>query len=165
MTWARDHLRIFWKGEEAEGLLFYGLRRRRHPTVPQFPTSWAARTQVNSFLLHGDGWEVVLWEVWTPGWLLQEKLDSLVSECFEALHAAGSVVTWMGVEGGFVDPPHLFDPEHMAESVVVAWSASTGRVGRLLLDAPLRFLGAADLEALRESSAGLASSNGPPLVS
>jgi hypothetical protein len=62
-------------------------------------------------------------EVWVDG----------IRKLLRAYITLGARVAWCGLEGAFVEPPHLFEPVHMSGGV---WAAMT-EGGRFYLHAEL----------------------------
>ncbi len=157
---AREVLSVFWEGEEVPGLTFYGLRAPTSDALPEFPADeWDGRADCRSWRLHGEAWEVVVWTVRVDRWPGRDEFGFLTERTMHALREAGCVVSWVGREGFFTDPPGLFLPESMSQGVLAALSGATGFRTALDLDQPLRFLLDDELLELREASHGLASAS------
>lgn len=154
---AQEVLRVFWEGEEVPGLTFYGLRRRGHSDTPVFPAdAWDSLADHRRSHLHGDLWEVIVWDVRVARWPSAEKFHQVVRQTLEALLVGSCSVAWVGREGFFVDPPDLFLPEFMSEGVLAALSRETGFRIAVALDEPMQFLLDDELQELREAGGGLA---------
>lgn len=155
---ARDSLVVVVDGEEIPGLIFYGLAApgSRRPGV--FPSSrWRSAPPVVEFLLHGEAWEVVAWELPVIIWPLGDEFVDAVRSTLDALIRQGCRVAWAGAEGvPFCDPPQLFDPACMAGGVL-AWMTDDGAFGcPLHPDLPIASADAECLYMLRNHSRGLA---------
>jgi len=153
----REILTIFSGGEEVSGLLFYGLRQRGRPTSAIFPSkAWPPNTRVSDFMLYGNNWEVLMWEVEVSEWPRSGQWTNALQETFSTLLQDGAVVSWIGIEGYFCDPPDLFRPECMSRGVLAAMTADGSMIGQIHPDQPLARLSDADLEYLRSAAKGLA---------
>ena len=156
---AREVLTVFWDGEETPGLTFYGLRARGESELPEFPLHDWKNAECLSWRLHGEAWEVAVWVVRVDRWPAPDRFRSLSHLTMEALLEAGCVVSWVGREGFFIDPPDLFLPESMSKGVLSALSRATGFRTALELDQPMRSLLDDELLELREASGGLAAAS------
>lgn len=83
---------------------------------------------VKLFRLHGEGWEVVLWEIRVSRWPVGPQWERTQATLFDAMISRGADVAWIGDGFRFSDPPWLFDPEYMSGGVL-AWRASNGQQG------------------------------------
>lgn len=153
---ARQQLVIFASGEEVTGAIFYGLFHPGGHGAAQFPGVWGMERPTNRFLLEGDGWEVLMWEVAIDPWPPQSEWSSSVQVTLSALTRAGARVAWLGGEGFvFSDPPTLFDPVHMTRAVLT-WLTDDGATGgEVDLDEPVRPVDDDVLRRLRAYSHGL----------
>ena len=114
----RDAIGIFWDGEEVDGALFYGLWAGERRPSPSFPLGlWPPTTEVRSRRLWGDGWTVWMWELRIRVWPTANEWQTVVNRSLEEVVSSGAGVSWCAVEGCFVDPPALFDPDAMSEGV------------------------------------------------
>ncbi len=157
---AREILRVFWEGEEVAGLTFYGIRTREQEDIPRFPAvKWDSLVDCRQSFLHGERWEVIVWDVKVTRWPSPGRFKEALRLTLEALLRGGCSVSWIGLEGFFVDPPDLFLPEFMSGSVLAAISEGTGLRLAVELDEPLQFLRDDELLELRQASKGLALSS------
>lgn len=158
----RDSLTIFVDGDEVPGLIAYGLRTPRTGPLPEFPSSaWIAKPEPTPFALHGDTWEVLMWEVPIIIWPTGPTFQEAVRGTLEALIGSGCRVAWIGAEGlPFCDPPGLFDPECMSGGVL-AWITDNGKFQCPLdPDDVLAPVTDDELLVLREHARGLADASG-----
>lgn len=155
---ARDALRIIVDGDEIPGVIAYGVRpARRHP-FPEFPRGvWIADPEVAPFTLHGENWEVLMWEIPVVIWPTASEMDASVRATLSSLIETGCRVAWIGAEGlPFCDPPQLFDTGCMSGSVL-AWMTDAG-TSNCWLDPEAPIAPATDdvLLSLRRHARGLA---------
>lgn len=61
-----------------------------------------------------------MWDARVARWPSAEEWATVVLTTLQALRSAGATVAWFGLEGFFVDPPLLFDPNVMSGGV---WAA------------------------------------------
>ncbi len=108
--------------------------------------------------MHGDNWQVVIWDVKIDRWPKPEYFAKYVKKTLKALQEANCVVAWLGLDGFFVDPPSLFLPQYMSGGILAALSEH-GFEMPFALDKPLVSLSDEALLSLRDASKGLASSN------
>jgi hypothetical protein len=154
---AKDGLVIIADGELRPGLIAYGLRKPS-PHIPHFPHDvWPARTDPHAFVLRGEGWQVVAWEIPVDVWPTADKWRAIVRATLRALITAGSAVAWMGPEGYFCDPPSLLTPQCMSGGVVASLTAQGEFKCPLDPRGPYKALTDTELLQLRSSSGGLAS--------
>jgi hypothetical protein len=155
---AREVLQVVWKGEFAPGVIAYGLRESETNLQPVFPFHlWPSEIDVGDWLLHGERWEILMWEIQVDRWPDPRAWKGVVKETLGRLIEAKAVVAWLGSEGGpFADPPDLFMPEHMTGGVLAALTDSGDFLCPLDLDAPLRRLPDSEMLTLRLASRGLA---------
>lgn len=157
---AREILTIVADGEFRSGVIAYGLRRTGTSKKASFPSqSWPQEIEVAENVLHGDNWEVVRWDIQVDQWPQREDWKDVVEETLASLIEAGAVVAWLGQEGFFVDPPDLFNPEHMTGAVLAAMTDSGEFLCPIDPEKPLRSLSDSELMELRSASRGLADAN------
>lgn len=119
----RENLGIFWEGAETQGCLLYGYCPIQIGSPPQFPSAiWPPGTCADTRRLFGDGWIVWMWEIKADSWPAASDWITVVRATLETMIAVGALVAWGGLEGMFVDPPALFDPDQMGGGV---WAALT----------------------------------------
>jgi hypothetical protein len=120
-------LGIFWHGEEVDGLLLYAFWPGLPEIEPLFPKGiWPPGIEVQRGRLSGEGWTVLMWDVRISQWPLKEQWGPLLEETLTSLCRMGAIVAWCGLEGHFADPPSLFDPEEMSESVYAYYIPQVG---------------------------------------
>ena len=120
-------LGIFWHGEEVDGLILYAFWPGLTETAPPFPKAgWIPGIEVKRGRLTGEGWTVFVWDVHVCQWPPKEQWGFLLEETLKALCRTGAVVAWCGLEGRFVDPPSLFDPEEMSGGVYAFYIPQVG---------------------------------------
>lgn len=154
---AREVLTIVWQGEFHPGVIAYGLRRQDSTSNPLFPSgAWPVGTEVEEFRLTGDAWEVVRWDILVVKWPNPANWPDVIRQTLSSLLQSEAVVAWLGQEGGFCDPPYLFDPECMTGAVFAALTSDIF-LCPLDPDEPLRSLSDQELAQLRMASGGLAS--------
>ena len=120
---AREQLTIIWNGEEVPGLMIYGLFHPGLDEAAAFPEDrsvWGV--DVGRYVLTGNRWRVVFWNVAVAGWPSGDMWTGAVRGTLEAIVNAGAQASWIGLLG-FCDPPDLFDPAHMSRAVVAAMTA------------------------------------------
>lgn len=121
----RDALGVSWDGEAAAGALFYGLWAGEILSPPTFsPGVWPSDAEVRPRIWWGEHWTAWLWEVRIRSWPAEDQWARVVGTTLEELVSAGAAVSWCAVEGGFVEPPGLFDPSAMSRCV---WSCQSQR--------------------------------------
>ena len=155
---AREALGIIVEGEEVPGLIAYGLRPRGGHAGAVFPKHvWIASPEPTICMLHGEAWEVLMWEVPIVIWPTRVEMHMALTATLRALIDAGCRVAWIGAEGlPFCDPPQLFDPICMS-GAVLAWMTDEGTDScQLDPDAPTAPVGDDVLLALRSHAANLA---------
>lgn len=155
---AREVLTIYWGGEETAGFTVHALRGRSGETNPELALpDWPGDVESKVSVLHGEGWEVAVWDVRVDAWPSQGEFEHSVQELLCGLVAEGFAAAWIGLEGYFVDPPRLFLPEAMTGGVLAACSGETGFLPSVQLDLPLQAIADCGLLALRHACGGLAS--------
>lgn len=158
ITPARDSLTIFVDGDEVPGLIAYGLRGSGPETACVFPSdAWIAQPAASESRLHGEAWEVLVWEIPIVIWPTAADLREALRRTTGAMIEGGCRVAWIGAEGvPFCDPPLLFDPECMAGGVL-AWMTDVGDYNcDLDPDSPLAPASNEVLGRLRGHAEGLA---------
>src|SRR5579884_2189815 len=153
---AREQLVVIYEGEEWPGIIIYGLGAPGSIQREAQEGLWEPGQTVHKFILHGEHWEVLLWELPLTYWPSGDMWQSRLRDTLIAMIANGAVVAWVGAEGIlFSDPPYLFDPEHMSGGVL-AWRTADGRTGGSLdPDQPLSPISDAEMLALRQYAHGL----------
>ena len=144
---------VYWKGEgEVVGLLLYGLRRPDEQPDPDLGARLPVGAEISDpYVLHGDGWAVDLWTIRADDGLpVGDAWRTLLQGLLERLLEAGYRAAWLALEGDFADPPYLFDPGAMGQSVYAAASPETGFISHDGGDGDLKPLTDPDLERLRE---------------
>lgn len=68
----------------------------------------------------------------------------------QKLVESGACVAWFGLEGHFADPPSLFHPDEMSDSVYAAATADGSFICKAYLGEPFTTLSDRELEHLRE---------------
>lgn len=149
---AREDLQVLWHGDWQPGLLLYALREpgRHWPFV--LPPTWHGWSGAHPHVLYGDGWEVEMWTIAVDHWPSQERFDAVLRESFAHLIAQGSRVTWVSLEGCFVDPPSLFGRPTMSGCIYAAMGAGIEFQTAIRLDEPLEALPDDILDELRAAS-------------
>lgn len=155
---AKDVLVVFIDGEERPGFTLYHLATRDQTVVPlefELERLWRAETAVSRGLLHGDRWQVVVWDVAVIDWPAGAAFRDAVRRSLQLLVDNGARAAWMAAEGfTFCDPPALFDPACMDGAL--AYARPEGRfVCHVDPDAPLQEASAEEMLALRAATAGL----------
>jgi len=154
---AREVLTVYRDGEETAGFAVYAIRDRRGETKPALVAqSWPGLSEVTPLLLHGERWEVCVWDVSVHAWPSADEFDRSLRDLLCGLVSGGFAVAWIGLEGYFADPPHLFLPDAMSGGVLAACSGKTGFVPAVRLDEPLHAITDDGLLALREACGDLA---------
>jgi hypothetical protein len=155
---ARDSLTIFVDGDEVPGLIVYGLALRDTWRSVGFPAEvWLAVPEVEEFRLHGDSWQVVMWEVPIIVWPSAREFAAAVRHTLGAMIDGGCRVAWIGAEGvPFCDPPQLFDHDCMSGGVLAWMTDDGGFECPIDPDRPLVPVSDHRLHALRVHAQGLA---------
>ncbi|WP_328461677.1 hypothetical protein OHA21_33240 [Actinoplanes sp. NBC_00393] len=155
-TPARATLRQPFRGDRP-GITFYALFPRGAWHGDDFPLEcFPALAQAGDFTMHGQDWEIKLWDLTFEEFPDSESWRTGVHRTYDWIFASGGVVAWIGDGTGYAAPPQLFDAKRMANSVFEGRSADGIRVGALELDAPAVYLDGAGLRVLRTASGGLA---------
>jgi hypothetical protein len=151
-------LTVYVDGDEVPGVLLYGLESPANDREPRFPgEAWPGFMALKTYDFHGESWRVRLWEIALSEIPPIGVLEHATSDTFDAFIGSGFVVTWMGFEGSFCDPPSLFLPECMSGGVVTARSASGKRWNRLDPARSFEPLSDVELLELRAEAGPLAS--------
>ena len=144
-------------GEEVPGVIAYGLHgssKRGARGLPPLP--WSTPHAIDEFVMHGEKWEIVGWEIALDGWPTGSEWRAAIRATLAAHLAAGSRVAWIGAEGlPFCDPPRLFDPACMTGGVL-AWMTAQDFECLLDPDEPLAPVADSTLSQLRNYAEGLA---------
>lgn len=125
-TLAHQMMIVLCNGEEVPGFIAYGLIgpgqwRERELSVNHWPDG----TQAQPWVLHGDSWEVRLWDVSLPAFPPGEQWRKAVYETLAQIIAGGCTIAWIGSEGlSFTDPPSLLLPEEMSGSVLASLTSA-----------------------------------------
>ncbi|WP_350274871.1 hypothetical protein [Kribbella sp. HUAS MG21] len=154
---ARDAL-VVVDGDEVPGITIYGLAGRGRRQAAAFPRQvWIGEPGVDAFLLRGDAWEILSWDVPIIVWPTGEYFTAAVRDSLAARIGAGCSVAWVGAEGlPFCDPPELFNPTCMSGGVL-AWMTAGGQFECALdPDRPLSPASDRLLSSLRQYAQGLA---------
>lgn len=154
---AREIMMVVKDGRLQPGVSAYGLRAIQTSNSADFPlAAWPADTQWNEGRLHGQEWEVIIWDIALREWPRNPEWGRVVRQTLQSLINAGCTVSWIGSEGYFCDPPDLFKPECMSGGVLAAMTQSGDFNCVVDPHEPLRALPEEKLLELREASRGLA---------
>jgi hypothetical protein len=119
----RQSLGIFWDGEEVDGITVYGLWKEPPQTFPSLSHLLGKEgLRERQSELRGESWYVRVWDIKIEIWPPPDQWKKRIHNMLRAIIECGSVVAWCGLEGAFIDPPELFDPQYMAGGV---WAAMT----------------------------------------
>jgi hypothetical protein len=154
-----DELRIFWHGEERPGILAYGLWSPPQDAGPQFPRdAWPRGTDVDESRLFGpwagepweagEPWAVFEWRVLVRAWPEPQRWRATLEATLGTLMRAGARVAWCALEGVFVEPPALFEPERTPPGVWAALLPGGELLCHAELDGPFASLSADELRRL-----------------
>jgi len=155
----RHALTVYWRGEETDGVLLYGLRDPGTERLPFSRCSWGPGTAASDpWLLHGPGWKVDVWTIRPEPWPSRDRWKATLRASLDRLLQAGYAVAWFATEGDFVDPPGLLDPSVMGDGVYAAASRPTGFLMRDDGGPELEPLSGRDLAALHKAAAATWSS-------
>lgn len=142
--------RIFWKGEEAPGILVYGYWRGAPTNTPACPIdAWGANVESESTILRGTGWTVLMWDLRIQNWPSRARWETTLNQTLQPMLLNGARVAWCGVEGGFADPPSLFSPKEMSGSVYAAVASDFPFLCTARLGEPFVAFDSSQLLALR----------------
>jgi hypothetical protein len=96
---AREVLTVIAHGEFRPGIIAYGLRDSTANRKASFPYEiWPEQIEVNEYLLHGDRWQVVRWDIQIDRWPQAQGWQDVVRGTLASLIDAGAVVAWLGQE-------------------------------------------------------------------
>lgn len=130
---------MVWDGSEEPGVLVFGLFPPEATMAPAFPHDrWPSETAVRHATLGGDGWQVWEWAVQLDRWPTGAGWRAAVEAALSALLDDGAEIAWLGMEGRFCDPPHLFDPASMPGGVLAVARPGDALDCRVDPDEPLR---------------------------
>lgn len=121
MIYTRDILSIYWDSNlgEVEGQTFYLYSDNIHYQLPEFPFNlWPKSTETKSHKLFGDNWIVWLWDVKFSD--IPNNWKDLTKKTLTFFFEKNSIISWCGLDGYFVDPPDLFDPNLMSNGIYAA---------------------------------------------
>lgn len=155
---ARESLVVVVDGDEVPGITIYGLAGLGGSRRAVFPAdAWIGAPLVDEFILRGDSWEIVTWDVPILVWPRVDEMRTAVRVSLAALVDAGCSVSWIGAEGlPFCDPPQLFDPDCMSGGVLAWMTAQRGFDCALNPDDPITPISDQHLSMLRQYARGLA---------
>lgn len=92
-------------------LTAYGIWPDAAPPEIAFPRDlWPPSTSCDAASLGGGDWAVSVWDIRPGRWPVTPWPDVLEGT-LQQLQRGGAVVAWFALEGGFADPPALFDPD------------------------------------------------------
>lgn len=154
---AREQLTVFIDGTERAGLIVYALRSAgSHPDI-EFATDVWPESELRSFRLHGDAWEILRWDVALDRWPRGRLWPEILRLTLQRLVEGGAVVAWVGAEGlPFADPPDLFSAELMTGSVLAALTSAGEFMCPMDPDLPIKALSDEELTRLRDHARPLA---------
>lgn len=146
-----ESLGVFWDGEEVDGVLAYGFWWGAIAREPEFPRDlWPAGTEARPWRFYGEGWIVLLWTIRITEWPAADAWEMTLRRTLDRLIEAGACVAWCGLEGRFSEPPGLFNPAEMPDSVYAATATGIGFMCTAHLGRPFETFGESDLERLRQ---------------
>jgi hypothetical protein len=107
-------------------LTAYGLwHRDAAPDVP-FPLGlWPKATTFRRSDLQGPGWAVAVWDIDPARWPV-EPWTAVLAGTLQALRDAGAAIAWFALEGGFADPPALFEADQTGDAVYAVLADGLG---------------------------------------
>jgi hypothetical protein len=150
MMLTEESLGVFWLGEEADGILAYGLWPGNVAPEPLFPRElWPADTECRAGRLTGAGWEILMWTIKIADWPRPSDWEETIRGTLARMISAGALLAWLGLEGHFADPPSLFAEEEMSGSVYSVLSPSLGFICKALLGSQFQTISDEDLQKLR----------------
>ena len=143
-------LKIFWEGDEVSGITTYGYWKGKVVKELVFPRHlWPERTLFKTSRLHGEGWEVIVWDIRISIWPSHQDWIELIRTTLKSMVEAGAEVAWCGLEGFFADPPSLFDPNEMSGGVYATFSKEFGFQCSAHLGLPFKALSDSEVGKLR----------------
>jgi hypothetical protein len=96
-------LTVYMGGDEAPGVLLYGLDSTANDTEPRFPDSaWPWLVALKTYIFSGKRWRVRLREVALSAIPSPEILWNATTTTFGVFIDAGCLVAWMGLREAFV---------------------------------------------------------------
>lgn len=116
----REVLGVYWNSAmgDVDGQTFYAYSNDTRFTQPEFPSLIWGDVDVKSQRLFGDDWVVWLWDIKfnnpPTDWLTKTERTLLY---FIDNHSTAS---WCGLDGGFSEPPGLFDADEMSQGIYAA---------------------------------------------
>lgn len=114
----RDSLGVFWHFEdgqqEMDGLLIYGYWPKKPDVYPRFPLGlWPKGTEWKNYEYvsadTGRPQRVNEWTVKIARWPRPEDWKKLIRQTLRAHIDGGATIAWCGLEGGYAEPPELFE--------------------------------------------------------
>ena len=154
---AREVLTVFVDGQERSGITLYALRPSGAIDLLELPRDEWSASETRQFRLHGEGWEVVGWDLALSDWPRGNEWTEAIRRALGALVRGGAVVAWVGAEGlGVAQPPDLFDPDWMTGSVLAAMTSAGHFLCPTDPDLPIRPVDDEGLLLLRQHARGLA---------
>jgi hypothetical protein len=93
-----------------------------------------------------------MWTIRIEQWPESGAWQQVLRDTLKPFIDHGALVAWCGLEGRFADPPSLFHPNEMTESVWVALTKDGQFFAPAALDEPFRTLSDQDLVALRKAA-------------
>lgn len=144
-------LGIFWNGEEVDGITVYGFFRGEKVDAPELDeVIWNENIEVKTSKLFGDKWTVWVWDIRICGWPDTANWFHVVKATLKEMLSHGAVVSWAGLEGFFVEPPDLFDPQYMSDGVWAVLSESEEFICSAEIGQPFKTLDDQVLEHMRK---------------
>lgn len=122
-----ESLSIFWDGEEVDGITVYGFFQDTNADQPILPNNiWNERCEVKTSKLFGENWSVWVWDIRIDKWPAKAEWIKTIEKTLKGMLNQGAIVSWAGLEGFFVDPPDLFDPEFMSGGIWALYTKPEG---------------------------------------
>ena len=120
-------LGIFWSGEEVDGITVYSISKKPIARSAQ-PISkiWGDHAELKYCSLSGPGWVVWVCDIRILEWPDDINWTKIIHSTLETITVQGALISWAAVEGCFVEPPNLFDPEMMGGCVWSIYSEADG---------------------------------------
>jgi len=111
--------------EEVPGVLAYGYWEKGKLGSLSFPyTVWPQGTVLRRHFLTGENWEVLEWKIRIDEWPKPDAWCDVLKETLQVMHKNGAKVAWFGRDNHFADPPYLFSPHYMTDSVYAVYFAN-----------------------------------------